>query len=164
MTYQMVGHNIVFYLLRYQIKREVKIMIMQNTIQSPFSIFTFRNTQLHSGELKWENEEEFKYQDKMFDIIKTQKDGGTTTFYCLNDKKEELLIKNFIFASLKNNAQSNCTTPSAIQLLKFLGHYFLVSAFNKILSPFYRGISYDLYSFKIENPFLTIYSPPPQYC
>jgi hypothetical protein len=158
-----VGHNIVFYLLRYQIRREVKTMMIQNKFHFPLTIITLKNNQLKSGMLEWENDQEFRFHDKMYDILKIQKAGDVTTLYCLNDKKEELLIKTFLFSVSKKDNQSDKAVPLVIQLLKFLGHYFLISISNKIISPSFIGIFYNSFSLKINRIYLSIYPPPPQY-
>ena len=45
--------------------------------------------------LKWYDSKEFKFNGKMYDVIKIEKRSDQYIIYCFNDIKEELLISNY---------------------------------------------------------------------
>jgi len=51
--------------------------------------------QRHDSPFKWMEEDEFRYYGKMYDIVKSEKQGDTNIFYCVNDKNEEKLLARF---------------------------------------------------------------------
>ena len=53
------------------------------------SAYDFENT------LKWYDSKEFKFNGKMYDVIKIEKRSDQCIIYCFNDIKEELLISNY---------------------------------------------------------------------
>lgn len=44
--------------------------------------------------LEWEKENEFKYKGSLYDVVKKIQKNDTIYFYCINDKKEEVLFAN----------------------------------------------------------------------
>ncbi len=62
--------------------------------------------QQRNSPFKWMEEDEFRYYGKMYDIVKSEKQGDTNIFYCVNDKNEEKLLARFE-NYLKHHADPN---------------------------------------------------------
>ncbi|MEI7587849.1 MAG: hypothetical protein WCJ68_00045 [Chitinophagia bacterium] len=76
--------------------------------------------------IKWEEAgKEFYLNGTFYDVVNTKKINGETWYYCINDKMESQLYKNYT-ASLKS---SNETLPASNQgkhVLKFSLSYFIL--------------------------------------
>lgn len=94
-TFNIGGSLLVYGALRFKIKSEIKKQI-ENGIDT---------TELNSIEInsetnckiQWvEDNKEFKYNGEMYDVVSVKVSGGKKYLQCINDKKENNLIANFV--------------------------------------------------------------------
>ncbi|OJJ14484.1 hypothetical protein BKI52_42650 [marine bacterium AO1-C] len=55
------------------------------------TVISLTNQEQHSGDFEWVDEEEFRYQGNLYDIVKIVAKGEVTQYYCIWDKYEEKL-------------------------------------------------------------------------
>lgn len=77
-----------------------------------------------STKLYWKHAKEFRYNDEMYDIVSSEKDGDTTYYWCWWDHEETVLSKRL--AQLVNNVLGDNPQQSdhSLQLLKFFKSLF----------------------------------------
>lgn len=56
--------------------------------------------------IEWEEEgKEFSFNDAMYDVKRIEKKDGKTFLYCINDEKENQLLKKIVDAAEKNQKE-----------------------------------------------------------
>jgi hypothetical protein len=93
-TLHTTGFYLVFHAYQKELKREMKQQLRQHLPENDIIMFTYneRNASLFS----FEDENEFTYGGTMYDILKKEEIDGTTIFYCVDDKRETLLLQAFL--------------------------------------------------------------------
>jgi len=93
---------------------------------------------------------EFRHQGRMFDIVRSVREDGKTVFYCIDDRKESLLVAKM--EKLLHDSNSNGKNPasSATRLI--------VSLFPNLY--FQETQSGDIHDFSFSN-LLTFYFKRP---
>lgn len=62
---------------------------------------------VQNNRMQWvKTNREFHFDGEMYDVVKTIKKDGKTVYYCINDKKEKELVKNFARAARDASDQS----------------------------------------------------------
>ena len=113
--------------------------------------------------LIFNDEDEFTYQGKMYDVISTEKSKGYITFKCYTDNKETELTAN-----LNNKIDSDKDTPAQKHkggiLLKTVIPYTPVSKQQFFFSTHISSAYYAFYCNRLQ-PFIykAIVSPPPEF-
>ena len=111
--------------------------------------------------LEWENENEFKYKDEMYDVIERHTEGNSLIINCIPDNKETIIVNEYLKLNKGNNPSESL--PS-IALIKIINTQFLPSSFihtGLILkhSCSIKRNEINYYLPKVENLILT---PPPK--
>jgi hypothetical protein len=99
----------------------------------------------------------------MFDIVRKTIVNDTNYFYCINDKKEELLFKNLDFL-VKNNLSNNSPAKKQSKAISLL---IIKGEIENVKINFYPGPVNAVHrvSKKVAliNVFIDILTPPPEY-
>ncbi|MCW3102911.1 MAG: hypothetical protein JWO09_1351 [Bacteroidetes bacterium] len=96
------GYFLVFHAQQYSIKQEMKANIRLGVFDDRVCAITIDNHLLSSAGSSFELQgDEFIYKGKQYDILSRKTEGNTTTFYAVNDTKEEHLL-----ASLEDHIQN----------------------------------------------------------
>lgn len=91
--FNMAGYFIAFKSFQYQIKKEIKAEIKKSINSDELTAIVIDKKQINK--LDWlEEGKEMHYNGKLYDVIKHTEDAASITFYCINDKQEELLFAN----------------------------------------------------------------------
>ena len=123
--------------------------------------FPFRDGTVLAADLTFNDEDEFTYQGKMYDVISSEKANGQITFKCYTDNKEASLTQN-----LREKIDSEKDGPAQKQkgsLIKKLPQY--ISATEERLC--FSTCTSRIYSIAYQNGhqsfvYRTIVSPPPE--
>ncbi len=83
MTYCWMQHH------RYIYRHELKRHILSNMDRDSLILFNFTRTEYTN--LKWEEEDEFEYHHRMYDVVHTQIQGDTLYLWCWEDQNETYL-------------------------------------------------------------------------
>lgn len=120
--YLSFGYFFVFKTIQKSIKKEIKSILKQDLLKLEPEVFRFKSD-IYTNQpenFKWyENNKEFFYFDKLYDIVKTEVSGNELIIYAINDTKEQMLVKNF--NSINNYTGTQLPLKAKIQnLLTFL--------------------------------------------
>jgi hypothetical protein len=89
-----VTYYFVFTVQQYYIRKEMKKQMLASVPDSTLEKIP------HSTKLTWKKHgKEFYLGDKLYDIVKTREENGTTTYYCIADEKENKLLKSLARAA-----------------------------------------------------------------
>lgn len=116
--------------MQMEIKEEAVKQIASNIPENELEVIIISSGELENGSsrLFWEEEgKEFKYLYKIYDVVKIKQTKGKVYLYCLNDVKEESIIKKFGNYVYKNTNQNNFN-----------------NLFSKIPGYLFHEIKYDL--------------------
>lgn len=104
-------------------------------------------------------EDEMRWNDRMYDIARIQKRGGDIVVFCLRDQKEENLI-DFIGAVLTNPLKLSDVPPSVVQ---FLSLSFIVPSVDYDLTPDSVEMSFKAdFALRFPEIFPPVNNPPPE--
>ncbi len=156
--FNIFGYYIPFLLKRSEIKTEMREKINEIRFKDNVVKLTFPLHEKHT-KIEWKEEgKEFRYKDEMYDIVKIEYDKDSISYFCLQDKDENILISKFD-QLVKNNFENNGKNKN--NPLKELSKYNLndITEFypviNKVLSNAFNPVFYK--SLSLETQF-----PPPK--
>ncbi|MBI4647980.1 MAG: hypothetical protein HY738_15690 [Bacteroidia bacterium] len=90
------------------IKEDVKKQIIAGINEKKLTLLKFTKSEIRT-KLHWEHSEEFMYNEQMYDIVKTEINGDTISYWCLQDFEETRLnkkINDIVVHALGNNPQN----------------------------------------------------------
>lgn len=119
---------------------------------------------LKSSMPHWESTDEFEYNGSMYDVVRMEDKGDYILYSCLNDKKEETIIKNFKrhFDERKNQSR-NSSHNNHFQLVVFtaiLNKVFSLQRRNNLLTQIrtrtliYNSVTKDILSPPPKSSFI----------
>lgn len=157
------GYYIVFKAAQYSVKSEI-----QNEIRSGFDSDELETLIIHKTNLtdiEWlESGKEMRYNNQLYDIVKSVETSTTITFYCINDKKEKEL-----FSKLENHINTHVVSTNPVKndsSKKLIDTVIKLYFSNQIsFSLFQSESNSNYFSFNlIYTPaLLEVNSPPPEF-
>jgi hypothetical protein len=124
----------VLHFQRKAVRKQVKNRILEGI---PNSEFTLIKISPESKNIRWKHSKEFEFKGEMYDVVRTEKHGDTTYYYCWWDNQETLLnqkLNENISMELGQNATNKSTKNKLISFYKSL--YFSEEILD-IKHPFY---------------------------
>ena len=114
--------------------------------------------------INWEEENEFRLDDKMYDVARVEVENGKKYLLCVSDENEDALIKKFAAVITSNKAEGNNSAKNQ-QALKFQVNDIICSTYNE--SSQKNIAAEDICGFDIYTPGLSItdknvHTPPPK--
>ena len=160
--FNVVGYFITFKLVQYQVKKEVKIAMKQRISISELTAIQINKRDL--SQLVWkEKNKEFYYKGELYDIVKTEEQTESVTYYCINDEQEEKLfanlddhIKTYVVLNKTNEKNSQKKNNNPLVKLYFVPPVRLLTSIESKL------LQHLNLSFSLISLFKEIDSPPPQ--
>ena len=116
---------------QYQTKKAVKHKLKSSLDKSLLVALRFTAKQAQS-ELEWEHSKEFEYRGEMYDVVETEINGDTTTYWCWWDDEETSLNKQLtalVSDILGNNPNRNKRQKEIIDFYSTLFHQATDSCF-----------------------------------
>jgi hypothetical protein len=104
------------------------------------------------------DEDEIKYEGKMYDIFKEINRNGVLYIYCINDKKEDRLFE-LLFKVNKNDEPANQSVPAITKNL--IKNYILAKGENLNLEHELKIIFFNTTA-NYNSPIKKIVLPPPE--
>lgn len=143
------------------IKREVKENIISKLQKSDLVQLTFNHDNIS---VHWENDHEFEYEGRMYDIVDISIEENTITYWCWIDHEETALnnqLNEILTIALLGNKDRNNKAEMLNNFLKALP----LITFNEQALTFdqSRGLSTYTPELLIDN-ILSVPSPPPDLC
>ncbi|MDP1745134.1 MAG: hypothetical protein Q8L90_06135 [Bacteroidota bacterium] len=159
----MAGIFIVFKLEQAQVRKEIKHQIKSGLPENDLHSFVYSKKEYE--QLDWVRKNiEFRLNNEMFDIVRSENKDDTVLLYCVNDKEETLL-----FAQLdemirkKMEQESNSSQNSSGKFVKFFKffNFILPQIENKWLSEEAAQNTFSELIPHYLSPYIKVSSPPP---
>jgi hypothetical protein len=158
-----MGYYVAFKAMQYEIKSDITSLINKGIDVDITTVISVNKKEINNINFN-DNGKEINYNGQMYDVIKSEENNTTVTYYCLNDTEETTL-----YASLDEqiNAHVINTVPVKNHSQKDLS--------NDVVKVFYQNyFSYTLYNCVTAFSFQTINtvytsaviapnSPPPEF-
>lgn len=141
-------------------RREIVHSIKKGVPDSELTTITVSVKNQH--ELEWKNDEEFRYNQMMYDVVHAEKTSeNTTVYYCLSDAQEQQLIAEYTKDQQKNNQQKKRRSSTA-KVFKFLPRINLLP--QKQESPLVQENEKNAFFYPetLSQRWLEVSSPPPK--
>lgn len=104
MFYSQAGYYFTYLCAQLQAKREMKQRILNSLPDESLEAITLTGNQQH---IQWEEEgREFSFKGQMYDVVRTKTIKGDVVLLCINDKKEENLVRQ-LSNTVKSGSQNN---------------------------------------------------------
>lgn len=150
----------IFYTIQcYVVKEEMKSYLKNYALDKtevftiPISNITLNNT------INWENEDEFEYNNDMYDILKKDTANGILTVYTVADKKESSLLT--AYQQINNQHTSKEKSSS---LLRFFQTIYTENSTTYYFKHAIIAIEHQSkYHSTIPTLFFTTEVPPPKF-
>ncbi len=91
------GYVGIYMLQKIHIKHAIQSRISSAEYLEGITVLRFKTTDLHgAAEIIWEDESEFSWEGKKYDVIKLEAHDDSTWCYCLCDENEARLENHFL--------------------------------------------------------------------
>ena len=101
------GYFIAFKVFQYQIQKEIKAEIKQQI--DPSELTTIIIDKKNIEKIDWVKKgKEMFYEGGLYDVVRSTEDAASIIYFCINDKKEELL-----FANLEDHINTHIATNNS---------------------------------------------------
>jgi hypothetical protein len=116
----------------------------------------------HSLNFSWKDEGEFRFNNRMYDVIREEIVGDTIYFYCLHDDKETGLyvILDSLFCSGLDDSGNDSNDWSGFE--NYLSHYYSGSNCNLKNYTLEKNFANN-YNGQILEGVIQINTPPPNH-
>jgi hypothetical protein len=148
---------------QYQIRKEIKHRIKDGIPEEDLILLklpTYLSHRTNSG-FQWIHNREFRYQGKMYDVVRRMMYGDTIWYYCLADEKETQLfvhLDELVKQELDKNSERKQQIEKILVLLNSL--FFLSFNDSPLIQP-EREFDLIHYVFKPKTWIVEPPTPPP---
>ena len=152
------GYIILFWQIQLDAKREMMQKISGMVPDNELTCIKFLKTGISLAE--WSDMNELEYQGSMYDVVKKEVSAKYYVLYCLNDQKEELLLKiyNRHFNDNKEKpTQNNLRVLLTLSAPAILKNNISIKRTNTICSI------NNYLSFNYQSIWLDKLTPPPKH-
>jgi hypothetical protein len=156
-----LGYYFVYTYKQNQAKAEVKEQLKRALPESTYQVIIMEN---EGKAIKWEEVgKEFSLHGEMYDVAKIKKVNGQTFLYCLNDKKESQILKDFAKA-IKSSTDNNSTNKNSKSGFKFQQsvYNFVELQQNKIDLFFIKQHQFPHITSRLLTVEKEVLAPPPR--
>jgi len=161
-AYNILGYLAMFYGIQRRVKSEMWQVMKADIPETNLVRLVFHTSALKQGAypLTWIDDHEFRYNDRMYDIIRSSVEGDSSYFLCINDVQEEQLFSQLhkhVQQHTGDSGQSGKLDPFK-DLFKESLSACLAPPVALVYSDAIRAVFNDLYcSIVLDVP-----SPPPR--
>jgi len=146
--------------MKREIKTEMKNRIMNNVPVKDLTILIFNKSEY--ANLDWKEEKEFKYNEKMYDIVNVIFNSDKCIrVYCLEDKNETSLFA-LHEKQVKNNSSESTDGKHGNKLTKIISNYFFQIRKTNVFIPEKPVLLGLLNKTSFNSYICEIPSPPPE--
>ena len=159
--FNLIGHYPVFLIRQKTIQDDLSNLINQGVAEATLTVLSFDWQEINA--LNWIKKNEFRYMNKMYDIVYREIcDDGRIRYYCIIDTKERELLDNFenhISQNMENMAGNQKNEQNLNKNL--IRDYFppdKVSSYTSVV----KEIKYDWLTFFLISAVPETHTPPPK--
>jgi hypothetical protein len=143
---------------QHELKEAVKHELLAKLPGSSLEII---DANTHKNDIEWKEEDkEFYLHGQMYDVAFIKVINGKTLIYCLNDSKEEDLLKRLANAVNSGNEQSS-TSKHGHHIIKFQLSDFVMLPQHTIINETV-SMKYIDHSVALITNVIKIFTPPPE--
>jgi hypothetical protein len=156
--FSQIGYYFFYMFQQYQIKESVKHELLSKLPESSLEII---DATTYKNDIEWEEEgKEFYLHGQMYDVAFIKIIKGKTLIYCLNDSKEEELLKSLANAVNSGNEQ-NSSNKDGHHIIKFQLSDYIMLAQHYITINEPVSVKYIDHTVALINSITEIFTPPP---
>lgn len=163
LLFNVCGAYIIFKSVKSEIRSNIKHKIKAGVPESELAILKFSIAEVESGVagIEWIENHEFRFEGKMYDIVRTSYEGTTIIYHCINDVQEEVLfahLNSLVNQAASTDKNSQQKTHHLLQLLihEALQEFVTINQFSARASIQLSTVHENLTQVYIEIP-----TPPP---
>ena len=103
LIYSLGGYYFLMINIQRNLKENIKEKIVRKVAEKELDTISFTDNR---ERIYWETDEdnEFSFNDEMYDVVKTKTVNGKVMLYCINDKKEKDLVDNYNLVTKQNSS------------------------------------------------------------
>lgn len=154
------GYYIAFKTEQFQIKEEIESEIRSGLNPEQLTIITINKAA--PSAVQWiEYGKEMRYKNDLYDVVRSDEDKNTITYYCINDAKEDSLaaaLNDHIDRHIISNKPDKNSKKTIDTIIKL---YFCTS-FNALLPPSCSTVQYQCCHLNFISPLLEKNALPPE--
>jgi hypothetical protein len=161
MLWQIIGLFSYFEISQYKIRKEIKQVIKHSVPKDQLKVLYFsREEQKH---IVWIKSHEFKYQGRLYDVIKRTITFEGIIFRCIDDVQETRLFEKLNQATSFNLGHGSDNNPLN-QWMRFSQTLFLLeNTDTSVLTSFLRKEEHIFYYQNLHKEWCKLpHSPPPE--
>ncbi len=123
MLFQAAGHFFIFRIQQHKIRQEIEQQIKAGVSEAELVLLKIPKTLEEKPHSTFQriHKREFRYDGKMYDIVRQESHGDTTWYYCLPDEKETQLFANLDELVKQDMAGDPQHRKQIDELLRLLG-------------------------------------------
>jgi hypothetical protein len=159
--YPFLGTKAILLLRKEQIRETVKERILAGVGQNELVQLSF-SLQAIKTELKWEHSKEFEYKGEMYDVVKSDHQADSITYWCIHDKAETEINRQLDQLTAHETGKDPQQKAALGNFLDFLKSLFCNEqpAFER--PAIASTATYFSYHFSTKNFYSPSDSPPPE--
>jgi hypothetical protein len=129
LLFNTMGYFIVFKSMQLAVKHDIKRRIKENVPAAELTVIRISDSdKAMQGRIHWIEGKEFRLDGRMYDVVRSERRGDTTIYYCINDVQEETLFANLDKQVKEQNQNNPQSSQKRTNLLKILIHEALVTS------------------------------------
>jgi hypothetical protein len=151
------GYIILFWQIQQDVKREMLQKISGIVPEKELTCIKFLKTSISLA--NWKDIDELEYQGSMYDVVKKEVSANYYILYCLNDQKEEVLLKNYnrhFNDDKEKSTQNNLRVLISLFAPAILKNNISIKRINTISSI------NNYFSFNYQSVWFDKLTPPPK--
>ena len=160
---QVAGFYLVFVAQRAAIRQEVKAWLRTHQQEQAQHVFllSLDGDDPSDPAIEWEGDDEFSFNNEMYDVIEKKRVGNHWQIRCISDRKETILVKKF-----EKNLSANTTHKNPANgngLVKLITAPFIAGSTPPVfVNPLQLNVYHDTFSLYLPRVIFDIPTPPPQ--
>jgi len=112
-----MGYFIAFKVTQHQLKSSIVSEIKSGIITNNATVIIINKNEL--SKVEWlEKDKEMRYNNERYDVVKSEENNTSITYYCINDKQEETLFADLdthINTHIINTKPSKNNSPKSLE-------------------------------------------------
>lgn len=159
MFYSQAGYYFTYLYAQLQVKREMKARILNSLPDESFEAIILTGNEQN---IQWEEEDrEFSFKGQLYDVVRKKTVNGNVVLLCINDKKEENLVRQ-LSNTVKSGNQNNNGKNTKATFLKLTCDLAIIdfSAYDLFSVPGKQ--SFTSYAVTLPVRITSITLPPPK--
>jgi hypothetical protein len=161
MLLQAAGYLLVFEIQKHAIRREIKQQIKAGVPEAELVLLKFVEGKSYPA-FQRVHAREFRYQGKMYDVVRQESRGDTTWYYCIADEKETQLFANLEELVERDLGQNPGRQERIERLLSFFSLLFFHSHEEVAFAEARKALALRYESFGLKTWLDTPPTPPPE--